>query len=243
MPQRDRATSEGHEGGLERLRPEDITLVPRREKVELPGLEDGDTLLFCGGEALFRAGLHSLVRGLEGLYVLGETETLADAEDAVERLQPAIVVLDVASAARDVTDVLRALRHAAPAARILVLTADDHHAATRRRLLEDGAAIVVGKDDPADVFLHAVAWLRTEGRAAARPAAAERKMGDHAPLSIRERDVVRLVCRGLRNEQIARTLAISEATVRHHLTSIYAKCGVRNRAALIVQTYHAGWSR
>ena len=243
MSQQQRARMDrGHEGGMKRLRLEDITLGARLEEPALPASEDGDTILFCGGEALFRAGLHSLVGGREGLYVLGETETLADAEAAVERLQPTIVVVDAGSETTEVETVMRGLRRSAPAARILAVTADDH-ATARRRLLDYGASIVVARDDPADVFLHAVAWLRSDERTGPRPALAKRRIGDQPRLSTRELDVVRLVCRGLRNEQIAQALVISEATVRHHLTSIFAKRGVSNRAALIVQAYNAGWSR
>ena len=241
-PQQRARTDRRHQGVIKRLRLEDITLGARLEEPALPASADGDTILFCGGEALFRAGLHSLVGGRAGLYVLGETESLADAEAAVERLQPTIVIVDAGSDTTEVESVLRGLRRSAPGARILAVTASDH-AAARRRLLECGAAIVVARDDPADVFLHAVAWLRSDERTGPRAALAKRRIGDQGKLSIRELDVVRLVCRGLRNEQIAHALVISEATVRHHLTSVFAKRGVSNRAALIVQAYNAGWSR
>src|SRR2546422_10047777 len=118
MSQQQRARMERrHEGGMQRLLLEDITLGARLGEPALPASENGDTILFCGGEALFRAGLHSLVAGREGLYVLGETETLTDAEAAVERLQPTIVVVDAGSETTEGEPVLRGLRRSAPARR------------------------------------------------------------------------------------------------------------------------------
>ena len=57
---------------------------------------------------------------------------------------------------------------------------------------------------------------------------------DFAKVTAREREIVGLVCEGLGNQAIAERLAISEATVRHHLTSIYAKTGVRDRVSLVI---------
>jgi DNA-binding NarL/FixJ family response regulator len=227
--------------GVKRLSLEDIALGTHGQQVELAVREAGDTILFCGGQALFRAGLQSLVSARDGLYVLGETEDLADAAQAMERLHPTIAVVDVGSCPPETGPLLRRLRRVCPDARILAVTSEDHPE-TRRQLLASGATIVVAKDEPADIFLHAIAFLRTGSEQAPGPALAG-DVATRAPLSAREFDVVRLLCRGLRNEEIARVLSISEATVRHHLTSIFAKRRVTNRAALIVQAYNSGWTR
>jgi DNA-binding NarL/FixJ family response regulator len=58
-----------------------------------------------------------------------------------------------------------------------------------------------------------------------------------AALTAREREVVNLVGQGLKNQAIANRLYISEATVRHHLTSIFAKLGVINRLELTIYAY------
>ena len=56
-------------------------------------------------------------------------------------------------------------------------------------------------------------------------------------LTDREREVIRLIGEGLKNKQIAERLSISEATVRHHLTSIFAKLDVEDRFELVVYAY------
>jgi DNA-binding NarL/FixJ family response regulator len=59
-------------------------------------------------------------------------------------------------------------------------------------------------------------------------------------LTRREREVVRLVSEGLKNKQIAERLAIADVTVRHHLTSIFAKLEVTDRLSLVVFAFHNG---
>ncbi len=61
-------------------------------------------------------------------------------------------------------------------------------------------------------------------------------------LTRREVEVIALICDGLTNRQIAGGLFISETTVRHHLTSIFAKLGVGDRLKLVVYTYRHGLS-
>jgi len=64
-----------------------------------------------------------------------------------------------------------------------------------------------------------------------------------ASLTEREREVVTLMSQGLRNRQIAARLGISETTVRHHLTSIFAKLEVTDRLELVIYTYRHGLAR
>lgn len=62
-------------------------------------------------------------------------------------------------------------------------------------------------------------------------------------LTSREREIVSLVCRGLTNFELARELGISEATVRHHLTSVFAKLEVRDRVGLVIAAFGRRTSR
>jgi DNA-binding NarL/FixJ family response regulator len=64
-----------------------------------------------------------------------------------------------------------------------------------------------------------------------------------ATLTPRGREVITLVRRGLKNRQIAGHLSIAEATVRHHLTSIFAKLNVADRLELVIYAYRHGLSR
>jgi DNA-binding NarL/FixJ family response regulator len=64
-----------------------------------------------------------------------------------------------------------------------------------------------------------------------------------AALTKREREVITLVGEGLRNKQIAERLYISEATVRHHLTAIFAKLDVADRFELVIYAYRYGLAK
>jgi DNA-binding NarL/FixJ family response regulator len=131
-------------------------------------------------------------------------------------------------------------------ARVLVLaTGADRE--TSAQLVRDGAHGIVCKTRSSE---HLVAAIRKVSagevwvdRAVAttligdlhRPAAGRRSR--MASLTSRERDVVSLVGEGLANKAIAERLAISDNTVRHHLTSIFAKLGVNDRLSLAVYAY------
>src|SRR5690606_36367119 len=84
-----------------------------------------------------------------------------------------------------------------------------------------------------------------EGRTVLSPAVASRLVSAvRAPalgsLSAREREVLALVAKGTSNREIARELFISEATVKTHLTHLYAKLGVKDRAAAVAAAYERG---
>jgi DNA-binding NarL/FixJ family response regulator len=87
-----------------------------------------------------------------------------------------------------------------------------------------------------------------EGRTVLSPAVASRLVSavrspgapGNEPLSAREREVLALVAKGTSNREIARVLFISEATVKTHLTHLYAKLGVNDRAAAVAVAYDRG---
>jgi DNA-binding NarL/FixJ family response regulator len=77
----------------------------------------------------------------------------------------------------------------------------------------------------------------------AQPSASDPEAAKLATLTEREREVITLVGKGLRNKQIAEQLFISEATVRHHLTAIFAKLKVADRLELVIYAYRHGLAK
>jgi DNA-binding NarL/FixJ family response regulator len=113
--------------------------------------------------------------------------------------------------------------------------------------IEAGATGYLLKDAPRDELFTAVR-AASEGRTVLSPAVASRLVsavrtpagaGNDA-LSAREREVLGLVAKGTSNREIARVLFISEATVKTHLTHLYAKLGVKDRAAAVAVAYDRG---
>jgi two-component system, NarL family, nitrate/nitrite response regulator NarL len=201
--------------------------------------------------AVVRAGLRLLIQSRADFSVVAEAGTVREAVAAAEREQPDIILLDLALGTESGLDALPSLKEAAPRARVLVLTgvADVlvHEEAVRR-----GALGVLMKESAAETLLKAIekihageTWLnRTmtarllaelEGGVSRKPPDPHQKRIE--TLTARERQVVALVTRGLRNKEIACNLYISEATVRHHLTSIFGKLEVADRLTLTIYAF------
>jgi DNA-binding NarL/FixJ family response regulator len=187
---------------------------------------------------------------------VGEAANCTDALAAAAGKQPDIILLDLDLGEESGLDCLPELLTVTSGARVLVLTGV-RDSQLHRRAVHLGALGVVLKEKAAEVLLLAIAkvqagevWL--EGTMIAsvlgdltRPREVQSsnpKMANIASLTGREREVIALIGQGLRNRQIAERLFISETTVRHHLTSIFAKLGVADRLELVIYAYRHGLS-
>lgn len=143
-------------------------------------------------------------------------------------------------------DAIRELARRGARAKVLVLTTYDTDSDTLPAI-EAGATGYLLKDAPRDELFTAVR-AAAQGRTVLSPAVATRLVSavrtprapGGEPLSAREREVLALVARGTSNKEIARELFISEATVKTHLTHVYAKLGVNDRAAAVAAGYDRG---
>ncbi len=208
-------------------------------------------VLIVDDHAVVRAGLRMLIESHPGLIVAGEAKNRYDALAVAAHEHPDIILLDLNLSGESGLDIIPELLAIANGTRILVLTGvrdlEAHQQAVRL-----GAMGVVLKDQPAEVMLKAIAkvhagevWIDrammasvlsdlSRGRAAP---AADPEAAKLATLTEREREVTRLISKGLKNRQIAERLFISETTVRHHLTSIFSKLGVSDRLELVIYAY------
>jgi two-component system nitrate/nitrite response regulator NarL len=211
-------------------------------------------ILLIDQHTLVRAALRFLLDNQPGLTVVAEAAPGADALAAAARERPDLIVLDLARASRSCLTLLSELRGAAQDARILVLT-DGGDPEASHHAVRLGALGLVDTASPAADLVTAVetvatgeVWLsptllagvlRTMARQgeAKAPTIEETRI---ATLTARERQVVALSGEGLKNRQMAERLFISEATVRHHLTSIFAKLGVADRLELVRYAYQHG---
>jgi DNA-binding NarL/FixJ family response regulator len=205
------------------------------------------TLYVIEDHAVVREGLRMLLEAAGRMRVVGAAASASDALRDLRRVRPDVVLLDLALGDEDGLELLPGIQAAAPDARVLILTAlrdpGRDEAAFRA-----GARGFVHKDASADVVLRAVRavaagelWFDPAIVRAARSGAPAGH--PFASLTDRERDVVRLVGEGLRNEEIARRLGISEKTVRNHLTGAFDKLGVSGRLELAVFAYRHGLVR
>lgn len=201
--------------------------------------------------AIVRQGVRMLIESDPGLQVSGEAHDRASAVAVASREQPDVLLLDLLLDGENGLDLIAAVRAASPRTGILVLTGV-RDPLVHRRALELGAAGLVAKEAAADVLLKAIGKVAAGGRwfdrsalppLSSEPAPSERSAAGNpeaekiAKLSPREREVAALIGEGLSNRKIAERLSISETTVRHHLTSVFAKLGVGDRLELLVYAY------
>jgi DNA-binding NarL/FixJ family response regulator len=190
--------------------------------------------------------------------VVGEASDGSSAIPVVAETCPHVVLIDDHFASDEDIDFLPALRNAAPDACVLLVTLVDN-IDVLCRAVQMGVRGVVYKHAGADCLLKAIEkvrageiWLgreftaalidRSSGSVAVAPRRNGRCADGFEALTPREREIVRLVCAGYQNKLVASELGITDVTVRHHLTSVFAKLGVRDRVALILQTHRTGLS-
>ena len=196
---------------------------------------------------VMRSGLLSVLAAVDwaGVDVVGDSPTLAGAADPEPTLLEADVVL---LADEDLLDeaALALAGDGEDARQALLVLSDDDAAVGLLRSLPLRGWGVVPPDAPAEELVAAVAAVARglvvlpaplSERLLVTPAAVEELP---EPLTAREGEVLELLGRGLSNKLIARELSISEHTVKFHVSSIYAKLGVTNRAEAVSQGARRG---
>ncbi|MEV6756261.1 response regulator transcription factor [Streptomyces sp. NPDC051214] len=206
-------------------------------------MADPITLLIVDDHPVVRDGLRGMFRSDPCFEVLGEAADGVEAVALAERLDPDVVLMDLRMPGGNGVDAITELQRRGSRARVLVLTTYDTDSDTLPAI-EAGATGYLLKDAPRDDLFTAVR-AAAQGRTVLSPAVASRLVsrvrapGNEA-LSTREREVLALVAKGTSNRAIAAELFISEATVKTHLTHIYGKLGVNDRAAAVATAYGRG---
>ncbi len=201
------------------------------------------TVLIADDHPIVRDGLRGIFTGENGFEVLGEAADGAEAVTLAEHLRPDVVLMDLRMPGTDGVAAITELARLGNPARVLVLTTYDTDSDVLPAI-EAGATGYLLKDSPREELFRAVR-AAARGEAVLSPAVASRLMGRmrapaQEPLSQREIEVLALVARGSTNKEAARKLFISEATVKTHLIHVYAKLGVKDRAAAVAVAFERG---
>jgi DNA-binding NarL/FixJ family response regulator len=192
---------------------------------------------------IVRDGLRALLDGQPDLRVVAEAADGRDALAQVARHAPDLVLMDLRMPVLDGVGAIRALARDHPAVRVLVLTTYDEDQDILRAV-EAGAAGYLLKDTPREELFRAVR-AAARGESVLAPAVTARLLGRlRAPVpdapSERELEVLALVAKGMTNRAIARSLSISEATVKTHLVHLFGKLGVDDRTAAVTAALERG---
>ncbi|GIG70314.1 response regulator [Phytomonospora endophytica] len=206
-------------------------------------------VLLADDQALVREAFALLIDSSPDFDVVAEASTGADALAAARRTRPDVVVMDLRMPCGDGIEATARIVAELPEIRVLVLTTyddGDNVAAALRA----GASGFLAKDCRPAQLLDAIGVvaageaLLSPGPTAALIArflrAPEPATGGLGPLTVREREIVRLIARGLSNAEIARALVLSHATVKTHVSRILTKLGLRDRVQLAISAYENG---
>jgi DNA-binding NarL/FixJ family response regulator len=202
-------------------------------------------------QELVRSGLRRILRRRDGFDIVAECADGGEVPDALAVHDADVVLMDLRMKHVDGIEATRRLRATPGSPPVLVLTTFDDDELLSGAL-RAGAAGFVLKDSGAEDLMRAVrrvaageSWLdpAVTGRvlAAYRSAASSSHSAAAIDaLTARERDVLVAMGTGLSNVEIAESLVISELTVKSHIGRIFAKLGLRDRAAAIVYAFDHG---
>jgi two-component system response regulator NreC len=201
-------------------------------------------IMVVDDDAMLRAGLRLLLEQEAGFAVVAEAASAEQALEVAAQAQPTVVVMDLEMPGMGGINGVAAMRREHPAAVVLVLSM--HEAPDWvRRAFEAGAAGYVRKTAvPAELGQAIRAIVRGERylhpalgaaliQAARAPAAID-------ALTLREREVLRLLALGHSNQEVAERLVLSVRTVESHRAHIMAKLGARSRAEMMRHAAQAG---
>ncbi|MGI9148784.1 MAG: response regulator [Chloroflexota bacterium] len=208
------------------------------------------TVLLVDDQRLMREGLRTLLELHPDIRVVGEAGDGLEAEALVERLQPAIVLMDLRMPRRGGVETTAEITARWPTIQVLVLTTFDDDDLVFQSLAA-GASGYLLKDVGSDALADAVR-AASRGESPLQPSVARkvlqklrhevgprpaiRTAGDwREPLTNRELDVLALLGTGATNREIAEQLGLTEGTVKNYISGVLAKTGVRDRtqAALL----------
>ena len=205
-------------------------------------------ILVADDHAGFRSGVAALLGTQTGLALVGEAETGDDAVAQALQLQPDVVLMDLSMPGLDGIAATRRIVDTSPHIAVLVLTMADNDAAVFDALRAGARGYLLKGADRAELTraIRAVA----SGEAIFGPDVARRLMTYFATtpirapafpdLSDRELEILDLIARGMSNQQIVDRLVISPKTVRNHISNIFSKLQVRDRAEAVVRAREAG---
>jgi DNA-binding NarL/FixJ family response regulator len=218
---------------------------------------DTVTILIADDHAPFRAGLRALLASAPEVRVIGEAGTGGEAVTLATELQPDVILMDIQMGDVNGVEATRRILHTSPHIAILILTMFEDDDFVFSALRAGARGYLLKGTMKADLLraIHSVA----SGEAILGAGIARRLMGYfadvHKPanspalaesfpeLTDREREILNLIASHRSNSEIAEQLGISLKTVRNHVSNIFSKLQVVDRAQAILRAREAGLGR
>lgn len=211
-------------------------------------------VLLADDQVLFREALGTLLRINPQLEIVGEASDGLEALAAAKELRPDVVLMDLRMPVLGGVEATRRLRAQLPETRVLVLTTFEEDEEVLAAI-QAGAAGYILKASPSEKLVEAIrtvvaggspleptvaAKLMTEFNRLSRKEAAAPVRQLAEPLSTRELDVLKALCEGLSNKEIAAKLGLTEGTVKNHMTQVLCKLGALDRTQAALRAHELG---
>jgi DNA-binding NarL/FixJ family response regulator len=199
-------------------------------------------VLVCDDHALFREGVRTVLAGAGEIEVVGEAGNGIEAVEMARRLEPDVILMDIAMPVLRGFDATRRIKRIRPEARVLILTVYDDEDVVAR-CMESGAFGYLVKDSPPAQLIYAV-QAAARGEQYVSPRVMKSVVGHYTQssdtakseydlLSDREREVLVLLAEGCAMKEIAQRLNLSVKTVDAHKYKLMRKLDVHDRPGLI----------
>ena len=210
-----------------------------------PGADPGLRVVVADDHPLFLDGVRALVAAAPGLQVVGTASTGDELVTVVSQADPDIVVTDLRMPGLPVVEAIRRLRAEQAQRNILVLTMHDEDALVEGALQAGARGYALKESAPAAILAAITAISQgmlvlgpgVQPPPSAGPDATAQAFPELTP---RERDLVRLVAAGQTNLAVARSLGVTDKTVRNTLSTILAKLRLPDRATLVDRAHANG---
>jgi len=232
--------------------------------VPLGGSMESIRVLIVDEHPLFRRGARCILEEAGDCQVVGEASNSVDALELARALSPNVILLDALLSSGDALEVARQVRNSVPQVAIIMLTAFENEEQLFQSI-KVGAAAYYHKDITPEQLLTAVRRVSQgdyliNDNVLSKPQVASRVLNSFretfreldgaeepevqqlfSPLSSREVEILDYIARGNSNKEIAKSLKISDQTVKNHITSILKKLSVNDRTAAVVHALRHGW--
>lgn len=212
-------------------------------------------------QPLFRAGIRATLEGMGDCQIVGETTDTLEVLELARVHNPDVALIDTGLLTSDPLEIARQARHLVPRMAIIMLTPSEDEERLFQSIKVGAAAYYTRNISPTDL-IDAVRKVSNgeyliQDDVLSKPQLASRVLKSfreltveeeeseakdlYSPLSTREVEILDYIARGNSNKEIAKSLKISDQTVKNHITSILKKLSVNDRTAAVVHALRHGW--
>lgn len=198
---------------------------------------DAYTIILADDHPMFREGIRKIIERIEGALISGEVNDGLELLELLKSSSPNLVILDISMPNLRGLEAIREIKKTYPQVKVLVLTMHKKKEFLRQAL-RDGADGFLLKEDAGSELIRAVQTVRNGGKylspllsGVLTSLAVEEENTE--VLTMREREVLKLLAEGKRAKEIAAALYISPHTVRRHRSNIMEKLNIKNLADLV----------